>query len=125
MMKGTEFWPAPDFWNDRIFFLETSEEKPSLDNVKYVLRNYGVMGIFDRITGLLIGRARDYSDEEKAQLERIALQVVRDEFGRADLPIVCNMDFGHTDPQMILPLGVRAEIDPGKRTIRLLESPFG
>jgi muramoyltetrapeptide carboxypeptidase LdcA involved in peptidoglycan recycling len=27
-MKGTDFWPQKDFWNGKILFLETSEEKP-------------------------------------------------------------------------------------------------
>jgi muramoyltetrapeptide carboxypeptidase LdcA involved in peptidoglycan recycling len=34
---------------------------------------------------------------------------------------VSNLDFGHTDPQWVLPLGVLAEVDAGARTIRLLE----
>jgi muramoyltetrapeptide carboxypeptidase LdcA involved in peptidoglycan recycling len=29
------------------------------------------------------------------------------EFGREDLPVIANMDFGHTSPQMVLPLGCR------------------
>jgi muramoyltetrapeptide carboxypeptidase LdcA involved in peptidoglycan recycling len=39
----------------------------------------------------------------------------------AGVPIVTNMDFGHTDPQWILPLGVEAELDPASNTFRLLE----
>jgi hypothetical protein len=35
--------------------------------------------------------------------------------------IVTNLDFGHTDPQWIMPLGVLAELDSDKRTFRLLE----
>ncbi|MBI4918517.1 LD-carboxypeptidase, partial [archaeon] len=33
------------------------------------------------------------------------------EFNRPDLPIVTDMDFGHTHPQIILPLGIKAELD--------------
>ncbi len=111
MLKGTDFWPESKFWDGRILFLETSEDKPSVDYVTYSLRNYGVMGVFDRIEGLLIGRARDYSDKEKISLERAVCEVVGEEFGRSDLPIVANVDFGHTDPQVILPLGIDFEID--------------
>ncbi len=38
------------------------------------------------------------------------------------LTIVTNMDFGHIDPQWIIPLGIRAELDPNANTFRLLES---
>ena len=121
MMKGTRFWPEPSFWEGRILFLETSEDAPAPDTVGYWLRNYGMQGVFDRLSGLLVGRARSYSDEAKAELDEMLVRVVAREFGRTDLPIVSNLDFGHTDPQWVLPLGVLAEIDTDAHTIRLLE----
>ena len=121
MMKGTRFWPAPSFWEGRLFFIETSEDAPMPETVSYWLRNYGMQGVFDRISGLLVGRARGYSDEVKARLDELVVRVVAEEFGRPDLPIVSNLDFGHTDPQWVLPLGVLAEVDADARTLRLLE----
>jgi muramoyltetrapeptide carboxypeptidase LdcA involved in peptidoglycan recycling len=121
MMKGTEFWPAPSWWDGRILFLETSEDAPAPETVGYWLRNYGMQGVFDRVAALLVGRARSYPDEAKAELDEMLVRVVAREFGRADLPIVSNLDFGHTDPQWVLPLGVLAEVDVGARSIRLVE----
>ena len=118
MLKGTDYWPDREFWNGRILFFETSEDKPSVDNVTYWLRNYGVMGVFDRIAGILFGRPKDYSQGEKKQLEEAIIRVVKGEFGRFDLPVVSNVDFGHTDPQVILPLGVEFEIDCANKKIR-------
>ena len=69
----------------------------------------------------MIGRARDYNDEEKEKLDQNIVAVVSDEFRRPDLPIVTNMDFGHTDPQLIIPLGVNAEIDCEAKRFRLVE----
>ncbi len=96
-----------------------------MDYVRYCLRNFGVMGVFDRVSGLLFGRARDYSDAEKKELEEAVLSVVRDEFGRPGMHVVCNLDFGHTDPQLILPLGIEFEIDAENRAIVQLEPAFG
>jgi len=121
-LKGTRFWPGPDFWTDKILFFETSEDKPTVSNVKYMLRNYGSMEVLHSIRGILFGRARSYSDAEKAELEKMIAQVVAGEFGRSDMPIVANADFGHTDPQWVLPLGVRAEIDCEAKRLRLLEA---
>ncbi len=121
--RGTKYWPEPDFWDGKILFLETSEEKPPPVYVKRWLRNCGIQGLLDRICGILIGRARDYSDEEKKKLDSGILSVVKDEFKRPDLSVVTNLDFGHTDPQFIIPLGARAEINRGKNSFRLLESP--
>lgn len=65
LMKATKFWPTNDFWNGKILFLETSENKPSPEQVKCMLRNYGMQGIFNKISALLIARARDYTEDEK------------------------------------------------------------
>jgi muramoyltetrapeptide carboxypeptidase LdcA involved in peptidoglycan recycling len=122
MMKATDYWPSRDFWRGKIFFLETSEEKPSVNFVDHVLRNYGMLGVFERIGGLIFARARDYSDAEKKELEQKIVSVVAKEFGRPDLPIVANFDVGHTDPQLVLPLGVRAEMDCAAKRIGLVET---
>ncbi|MHB8710092.1 MAG: S66 peptidase family protein [Minisyncoccota bacterium] len=122
MMKATDFWPPQDFWKGKIFFLETSEEKPSIHYIDHVLRNYGMLGVFDKISGFIFSRARDYSDEEKKELEEKIVSIVAKEFGKPNLPIVANFDVGHTDPQLVLPLGVKAEIDCENKKIKLAES---
>ncbi len=76
------------------------------------------------ISGILFGRARDYSIVEKVLLDKAIKDVITIEFGAEDLPIVTNMDFGHTDPQFVLPLGVLAEMDITKKTFKLMESYF-
>ncbi|TET75689.1 MAG: LD-carboxypeptidase [Candidatus Heimdallarchaeota archaeon] len=122
-MKGTNYWPEKEFWDGKILFFETSEEKPSPVNVKYMLRNYGIQGIFEEVKGILFGRARDYTVDEKKKLDGIILNVVKNEFGNSDIPIVTNMDFGHTDPQLIMPLGCKLEIDCERKKVALTESP--
>ncbi len=122
-MKGTRYWPTLDFWNDKILFFEASEEISSVTNIMYFLRNYGIQGIFERISGILFGRARDFSDEQKFELIDMIHTVLTVEFNYPDLPVVANLDFGHTDPQWILPNGVLTEINCSAKTIRLLECP--
>ncbi len=121
-LKGTKYWPHS--WKDKILILENSEDKPSINQVKWMLRNYGLQGVFQETSGLLIGRARDYTSEEKEELDQIIKHVCLDEFKAQDLTIVTNMDFGHTDPQFILPLGCRVELNPETRQMILKEYPF-
>ncbi len=120
-LKGSQHWPGPGFWKDRILYLETSEEKPTLDQVRYWLFNYGMQGVFDDVSALLIGRARDYSDDEKQALDAMIRFVVIHQFGATNLPIVTNLDFGHTDPQWIIPNGIRAEVNVENHSLRLME----
>jgi muramoyltetrapeptide carboxypeptidase LdcA involved in peptidoglycan recycling len=122
MVRATNFWPPADFWSGKLLFLETSEEAPSADAVASILRSYGALGIWDKVAGLLVGRAARYSDEGKLALDAALVAVIGGEYGRPDLPIISNMDFGHTDPQFVLPLGIRARLDCAGLTLRLVES---
>lgn len=123
-LKGTDYWPDKDFWKDKILFLETSEDKPLPFQVGYMLRNYGVQGVLNKVKGIMFGRPKDYSKEEKNELYKLVQSVVKDEFEASDTPIVMNVDFGHTDPKIIMPLGCKVSINPKEKEIKLLENPF-
>lgn len=118
-LKGTEYWPKKNLWKNAILLLETSEGKPSVDNVRYALRNYGLQGVLESISGLIVGRARDYSNQEKAELDEMVRDVTMREFGRSDLVILTNFDVGHTDPQLIIPIGSKMTIDPNRKVVTL------
>jgi len=123
-LKGTQYWPEPGFWNNRILMLETSEEKPTPEEVGFSLRNLGIQGVFEELSGIMIGRPKDYNEEEKQKLYDTVLRIVAEEFGNREIPIIANMDFGHTDPNMIIPMGIRTEIVPVEQTIKFVEKIF-
>lgn len=113
-LRGTPFWPD---WNGAIFFFETSEDKPSPATIDGILMDYENMGVLENLNGMLIGRPRGYSLEEKAQLREIILDRTR----RHSFPIVSDMDFGHTSPQFSIPIGCRARIHAESRSFEILE----
>lgn len=117
--KGTELWPEKKYWENSILFFETSEEKPEPILIKYWLRNYAVQGILQKANGVIFGKPQDekYYDEYK----EVILTVMK-EFDLEDLPILYNLNFGHTEPKFILPYGVLAEINCEKATFSILES---
>ncbi|PEZ05080.1 LD-carboxypeptidase [Bacillus sp. AFS018417] len=117
--KGTELWPDKKYWNDSILFFETSEEKPEPNFIKYWLRNYAVQGILQKVNGIIFGKPLDekYYDEYKEEIQK-----VMKEFNLEDLPILYNLNFGHTEPKFILPYGAMAEINCDKKTFTILES---
>ncbi len=112
MLKGTKFWPGARIWAGRVLFLETSEEKTPAPAGDVLLRNYGAQGVFDHLSALWIGRAKDYTPAENAELQRVVKGVVAEEWGAGGLPIVADLDFGHTDPRWALPLGHRGAHRP-------------
>ncbi|MBY6053461.1 S66 peptidase family protein [Cytobacillus firmus] len=117
--KGTELWPEKKYWENSILFFETSEEKPDPNHIKYWLRNYAAQGILQKANGIIFGKPQDekYYDEYKE-----VILIVMKEFELEDLPILYNLNFGHTEPKIILPYGALAEINCDKRTFRILDS---
>ncbi len=122
-LRGTDWWPSPEDWQDAILFLETSEEAPPPALVLQTLRVYARMGLLQRLSALLFGRPGGQMPEERfAEYDRAILQVVTEEEGLTDLPIITRMDFGHTDPMLVLPYGVLAEVDCTAGRFSILES---
>ncbi|NUM50010.1 MAG: LD-carboxypeptidase [Flavobacteriales bacterium] len=119
-LKGTDYWLSKSDWTDQILFLETSEEMMPPTNFRRALRNYAAQGVFEKISGLILGRP--YNNKFVDEYNNILLQVIRDEQGNDQLPIITEMDFGHTCPTFTIPYGVVAEIDSKQKTFSLLES---
>lgn len=119
-MKSTSLWPDIAAWKDAILFFETSEEMPDPTYFEYWLRNYGTQGILNEANGIIFGKP--YDNKYYEEYKRAIIKVVRDELKLADMPILCNMNFGHTAPMMILPYGAMAEIDCDNTAFSILES---
>lgn len=111
MLNGTPGWPEKALWHGAVLALETSEDVPPPAQVGYWLRNYATQGILGDLAGLMLARPRGYSQEQKDALYGWVRRVLK-EAGREDMPVVANVDFGHTSPQMTLPFGGLARLDP-------------
>ncbi|WP_353117108.1 S66 peptidase family protein [Myroides odoratus] len=119
LIKGTILWPEFEVWKGAILFLETSEEKPAPFFIRHWLRGYAAMGILEVIHGLIIGRP--YDNLYAAEYKQAILQVL-DEEGLGGLPVIMQMDFGHTCPTFTLPYGRLAEIDMEAKRFAILEA---
>lgn len=119
MLKGTEYWPDAEVWKNCILFFETSEGKPHPDYFRYWLRNYAATGILKNAKGIIFGRPYDNLYAEEYEIE---LLKVLDEEGLYDLPVITQMDFGHTCPTFTIPYGRLAEINCVDKTFSILES---
>lgn len=122
MLKGTAWWPPLSYWNDAILFYETSEEAPSDDLVLRWLRNFGAQGILDRLSGILLARPGGDVEEDRRRSQKATVLKALDEFEMGELPVLADLDFGHTDPILTLPYGAMAEIDCAAATLVVLET---
>jgi len=87
------------------------------------LRTYTAPDILPRLAGILFGRPGGRIPQaEHAVYGDALVQVVVEEAGLVDLPIIAGMDFGHTDPMFVLPYGVEAEIDCERQRFIIVEN---
>ena len=114
-LAGTPYAPPLD---GALLFLESSEDCSGPAELDARLMDYENMGVLDQINGLLIGRPYHFDDAAKALLRQIILERT----AAYTFPIISDMDFGHTAPQFLLPLGVRGRIDSEAQTFSLLEA---
>lgn len=120
-LRGTKYWP--DF-SESILFWEIPEsdsdftkgEKPA--NIDAYLADLELSGVFSKIKGMIIGRPFGYTDDETKELIEIILKNAAD----YNFPIIFNIDIGHTDPMITIPLGVKVRIDSEKDDLVFLES---
>ena len=119
-LRGTPWWPDLD---GAVLAIETSEEQPSPDAVRRMLRPIAARGDMSRIRAILLGRPGGHllDPDDHVSYDEAVLSVVRDEAGHSDMPIVAGLDFGHTDPPWTLPVGVNCRVDPTTRTISFTE----
>lgn len=110
--------PSVDFFKDKILFVETSEEKPSPDKFKEMLDVVIKENILQNIKCLLVGKPFDeiYFNEYRDILNDIA--------NKLNLSIVYNLNFGHALPRIIIPYGVKGEVDFKLKTVKVIEQMF-
>ena len=93
-LKGSAYWP--DF-SGAVLMLESSEELPSPAHVDSYLTDLAQLGVLDSIAGLIYARPYGYSDAEREALWRVLE-------AHARCPALANVDCGHADPMLTLPL---------------------
>ncbi|WP_449348971.1 S66 family peptidase [Streptomyces shaanxiensis] len=108
-----------------VLLLETSEEMPSAVEVFRTLRNMGERGLLQRFSALLMGRPKSWSferpnspaeaDRYAAEQREAVLQAMR--VYAPTTTIVFDVDYGHTDPQLVIPYGGLVRVDGPARRI--------
>ena len=104
-------FPSLEDWKGRILLLESSEEQPSPEMYGKMLTALKDYGLFDVVSGVLVGKPMDekYSEEYKELL----VSIIDD----PALPVLCNINIGHSTPRCIIPFGTKAYVDADKQLI--------
>ncbi len=115
---GTPYMPE---LSGQILFLEDVGEEPyKID--RYLAQLYQA-GVFDKISGLILGQFIDCEDSNPARVHISVKDILRDYFERIKCPVVFNFPYGHGMRKFSMPVGVRAELVTEKCTL-MVENPF-
>ena len=76
----------------------------------------GAQGIFNVAKGIIVGkpRAEKYYEEYKDVYKKVLK-----EFNREDMPVLYNVNFGHSCPIGVIPYGIECELDVDNKKITL------
>lgn len=104
-------FPDRNEWEGKILFIETCEEKPTPQELKKELNAIKEKGVFDVISGVIIGKPQDqqYYEEYKG--------VYREVIENPQLPVLYNVNFGHALPRTVIPYGAMAKVDASRQMI--------
>jgi muramoyltetrapeptide carboxypeptidase LdcA involved in peptidoglycan recycling len=111
---GTPYMPDVD---GAVLCLEFIAMGP--DEVWAHLAQWENSGLLDRVSGLIIGR--HFGPRPAAGGSRDFDDVVRRVVGDRGFPVLVDVDFGHTEPMLTLPVGCHALLDATACQITLLE----
>ncbi len=117
---GTHVRPATGYAG-HVLFVETSEEMPSATEVYRMLRCMGERDLLGQLAAVLVARPKAWfftkpDEVDYAERQRAAVQRALDEYAPG-VPTVYDVDFGHTDPQLVLPYGGEVRLDGPARRI--------
>jgi muramoyltetrapeptide carboxypeptidase LdcA involved in peptidoglycan recycling len=126
-MSTGAFLPSAEDLEGAVLYLETAEDIPEQWIIEYLLIGMGERGWLKNFRGILIGRPKvwEFNKQNSAQQKNAYKQEQRDVVLKTvreyntDIPVIQNLDFGHTDPQVPLPSGKNCRIDSKNQKIYL------
>ncbi|MFH1968480.1 MAG: S66 peptidase family protein [bacterium] len=105
LLQGTEYFP--DF-KDSILFVEEDEMSGKLTRVEFDRNLQSVIHQpgFEGVKGIVIGRFQKASE----MTDDLLIKIIKTKKELNNLPVIANVDFGHTSPIITYPIGGIAEI---------------
>jgi muramoyltetrapeptide carboxypeptidase LdcA involved in peptidoglycan recycling len=126
-LQADRYIPPERELEGQVLALETSEELPSSESVDRFMMSLGERGLLEKFSALVVGLAKSQhregkrSKKERDEYREEQRRVIRDRIDEyaPDTPVVFNVNFGHADPIIPLPIGGKIVLDTDSETIRL------
>lgn len=120
MLAGTKYFPKMEDFDGAIFFWE--EIGKDLSEIYQYLYQLKEMGVFEKISGMLIGKIKyvkplRQKDLVVPEMKEMVLEILKD----YNFPIMANLDFGHFTINIPMPIGIKISFDSSKKELKFLE----
>lgn len=118
-LRTSRYLLADEHYEGAILYLETSEELPPASYVYRVLMCMGERRLLQRFAAVIWARPKAWSFEQPnraadktayTSAQREAVTTALSEY-HPGVPLVFGVDFGHTDPQLVIPSGGEVTVD--------------
>jgi muramoyltetrapeptide carboxypeptidase LdcA involved in peptidoglycan recycling len=116
--KKYELFPKWHEWDNKVLFIETSEAQSPPDKLHAMLQALGSCINYSDLSGIIVGKPQDnvYYTEYRHVVQELA--------SKYDIPILYNVNFGHSYPHCILPYNATVEVDFANKKILILSALF-
>jgi muramoyltetrapeptide carboxypeptidase len=111
LLQGTEYMPKLE---NSILFIEDDYESKDV-NFDRDLQSLIHLPGFRGVKGIVIGRFEKASEVTNKKL----IKIIKTKKELYDMPIVANVDFGHTQPMITFPIGGKAKLFAEKNNIKI------
>ena len=116
-LLGTPFFPPLE---SALLVLEDIEEYPY--RIDRMLNQLRLAGVFERLGGLLFGQFRDCFTAEEMEEAPTLAELALEQARGTGFPIVAGLPFSHFARRLVLPVGVRAELDTSVPSLKITEA---
>lgn len=108
LLQGTEYFPN---LNNSVLFLEDDSES-KLVNFDRDLQSLIHLPSFKGVKGVVIGRFQKASEVANEKL----IKIIKSKAELKNMPVIANVDFGHTSPIITFPIGGEVTVDTNKKS---------
>ncbi len=111
LLQGTEYFPS--LKNAILFIEDDAEALPHTFDRD--LQSLIHVSDFKNVKGIVLGRfqkASKMSDE-------LLIKIIKTKKELDNIPVIANVDFGHTDPKITFPIGGEVSIVANRKSVRL------
>ena len=107
-------------YNESILFIEDIPEFFSPNDLEKFFKWLGENDFLQKLNGIIIGKlCEKISFEEHGAVIK---NIIGNEYGLKNLPVLYGLNFGHTSPIFAIPYGAKAEINCNEKSFSILES---